>query len=191
MRQKYGGRDLKNVKAVILDRDGTIIVDKIYLNDHKQIEYFPRVFEALQLLKQHGYEFAIATNQSGIPKGLVTLENLNLIHKTIAEDFKKYDIQFKGFYYAPFDTNSNSQMRKPNAGMLLEAAKDHNFDLSKSWMVGDRMTDVEAGHRAGCQSILLEGVETPDGSAFRKPEAFVKDLWSAAQFIIETDIRSK
>ena len=73
-------------KAVILDRDGTLIVDKIYLNDPEQIEYLQGVFEALRLLRDHGFVFAVATNQSGVPRGLVQVENLYEIHRRIRGD---------------------------------------------------------------------------------------------------------
>ena len=74
-------------------------------------------------------------------------------------------------------------MRKPNAGMLLSAAIDHGIDLSQSWMIGDRMTDVEAGHRAGARSILLEGPDRPEHEEYEPPIAYVKNLFEASQFI--------
>ncbi len=170
-------------KAVILDRDGTIIIDKIYLNDPSQVEYCPRVFEALQRLRDHGFIFAIATNQSGLAKRIVDIRNMDLIHERIANDFAKYGVSFVGFYYAPFSVESTHLRRKPNPGMLLDASRDHGISLKHSWMIGDRMTDVEAGHRAGCRSILLSGVETPQLSPFSPPEIFVNDLYQAALFI--------
>jgi D-glycero-D-manno-heptose 1,7-bisphosphate phosphatase len=174
-------------KAVFLDRDGTIIVDKCYLNDPDQIEYFPGVFDALKALSDKGYKLFIVTNQSGIARGIVDPKNLEEIHRRIANAYAEYGVKFDAFYSAPYSVESNHFERKPNPGMLEKGAKEHSVDLSQSWMVGDRMTDVEAGHRAGAKSILLEGVETPEDSSFEAPTAFVKDLVAAVDFIIKFD----
>lgn len=174
-------------KAVIFDRDGTLIIDKIYLNDPEQIEYLPDVFEALQKLRDAGFEFAIATNQSGIARGIVTLENLHEIHKRIRDRFADYGISFKGYYYAPYSVESNHPLRKPNPGMLELAAQENGFDLKKSWMIGDRLSDIEAGHRAGCRSILLEGLNEENTNNFANPDYVAKDLIAAAEYILAND----
>jgi D-glycero-D-manno-heptose 1,7-bisphosphate phosphatase len=171
-------------KAVFLDRDGTLIVDKIYLNDPSQIEYLPDVFEALKLLSNAGYMFLIATNQSGIAKGIVDPKNLHMIHQIIKSDFAKHGVDIRDFYFAPFPTGIDHEMRKPNCGMLMAGAKEHLVDLSQSWMIGDRMTDVEAGRRAGTKTLLLTGTESPADSPFEPPTAVVDGLMEAAQFIL-------
>ncbi len=172
-------------KAIFFDRDGTLIFDKVYLNDPDHVEYLPGVFTALRNLKKAGYIFIVVTNQSGVARGIVDLKNIELIHEKLRFDFAKNDIEFAGFYFAPHSVESNHHTRKPNPGMLEIASKDHAIDLSKSWMVGDRMTDVEAGRRAGTRSVLLAGVDHPEKSQFEKPEAFVPDLLAAAEFILE------
>ncbi len=170
-------------KAVIFDRDGTLIIDKIYLNDASKVEYLPGAFQALQRLRDLGFIFAVATNQSGLAKGIVDIRNMNLIHERMSYDFAKYGVYIAGYYYSPFAVGSLELRRKPNPGMLLNAATDHDIDLKNSWMVGDRMIDVEAGHRAGARSILLKGVETPHGSPFSGPEYFAANLLDAATYI--------
>ncbi len=173
-------------KAIFLDRDGTLIVDKIYLNDPDQIEYLPGVFEALRLLRDHGFHFVVATNQSGIPRGLVTLKNLHETHRRIRFEFARHGVDFLSFHYAPFMTSYPHPLRKPNAGMILEAARDYAIDLSQSWMVGDRMSDVEAGHRAGCRSVLLGDQEPPSQySHFKPPEIHTATLLEAARKIVK------
>lgn len=174
-------------KAVIFDRDGTLIIDKIYLNDPEQIEYLPRVFDALQKLRDAGYEFAIATNQSGVARGIVTIENLNEIHRRMQETFASHGINFKGYYYAPYSVESNHPLRKPNPGMLELAAHEHGFDLKKSWMIGDRLSDIEAGHRAGCRTILLTGLNEENINKFADPHFLADDLVAAAEFILKSD----
>ncbi|MAF92248.1 MAG: HAD family hydrolase [Bdellovibrionota bacterium] len=174
-------------KIVFLDRDGTIIEDKIYLNDPEQIHYLDDVFEALQLLHKNGYEFVIVTNQSGIPRGLVQEENLHKIHQIIADDYKKHDVPILGFYYAPHLPDSDHPLRKPDTGMLKAAEADHGpFDYESSWMIGDRMTDVECGHRMGCKSIFLTITEDPKESKFAAAEYETDNLLDAAKFILNS-----
>lgn len=148
-------------KAVFLDRDGTLIVDKVYLNDPDQIEYLPGVFEGMRIMRDLGYIFLVATNQSGIPKGIVKLENLHEIHRRIQNEFKRHEIQIAGFYFAPHATDSGHPDRKPSPGMLLAGARDHDVDLKKSWMIGDRLTDIQAGENAGTRTALIGMIETP------------------------------
>ena len=171
-------------KTVFFDRDGTLIIDKVYLNDPDLIEYLPGAFEALRKIRDAGFQMIIVTNQSGIARGLVTLKNLDEIHRRIGDEFARHGVFLKGFYYAPYSVESNHFMRKPNPGMLLTAGRDHRADLARSWIVGDRLTDAEAGHRAGCRSILLEGVEDQPSIARVRPNAVVTDLKKAADFIL-------
>jgi len=146
-------------KAVFLDRDGTLIIDKVYLNDPGQIEYLPGVFEALRALRDAGFVFFVATNQSGVPRGLVQIENLLEIHRRIRFAFAEHGVDILNFYFAPFHTDHDHIMRKPNPGMLLQATEEYNISLGDSWMIGDRMTDVEAGLRAGTKTVLLAPYE--------------------------------
>ncbi|MEM7645304.1 MAG: HAD family hydrolase [Pseudomonadota bacterium] len=174
-------------KVVFFDRDGTLIIDKIYLNDPTAIEYLPGVFEGLRQLRDHGFEFIVVTNQSGVPRGLVDIENLNQIHKNIRRDFSKEGIDILQFYYAPFLVESNHPMRKPNPGMLDQGVRDFNVDRSQSWMVGDRMTDVEAGHRAQMKTVFLHGTEDPNQSSFSQPEIIASTFTELCQGILEKE----
>ena len=171
-------------KAIILDRDGTIIVDKIYLNDPDKIEYLPNAVAGLRKLRDEGYLFVVATNQSGIPRGIVSLENLHEIHNRIDVYLKSEGINILSYYYAPYMTESNHPMRKPNTGMAELAATEHNIDLKKSWFIGDKMSDVESGHRAGMRSIFLNGTEDPSKSDYKPAELECDDLLQAANFIL-------
>lgn len=171
--------------AVILDRDGTLIVDHIYLNDPEKIEYLPGVFEALRLLRDRGFKLFVATNQSGVPRGVVDVRNLDEIHRRIRDKFSLEGVDILSFHSAPYMTDNDHHLRKPNPGMILEAAQWFNLDLPRSWMVGDRMTDVEAGHRAGTKSALLGPILD---SEFAPPEICAPNLLVAAQEIV---LRSK
>lgn len=175
-------------KTIFFDRDGTLIIDKVYLNDPDQIVYLPGVFEALKELQGAGFQFVIVTNQSGVARGIVSLENLEEIHRRIAVAFAEHGITFAKFYSAPYSVESNHPMRKPNPGMLEAAHADlGGVDFKHSWMVGDRMSDVEAGRRAGCRTVLLEGVETPSDSSFAPPTLFAPDLLTATTEMLRLD----
>lgn len=178
-------------KAIIFDRDGTLIVDKIYLNDPNKVEYLPDVFKALRALRDAGYVFCVATNQSGVPRGLVDVRNLEKIHQKIRADFAREGVDFLSFHSAPFMTNTDHWFRKPNPGMLLEAVQWHNLDPSKSWMVGDRITDVIAGHRAGMKTVLLRNTEeykqiTPETESEAQPEIICDQVIDACLKMIHS-----
>jgi D-glycero-D-manno-heptose 1,7-bisphosphate phosphatase len=170
--------------AVILDRDGTLIVDRVYLNDPDGIEYLPGVFEALRLLRDHGFKLFVATNQSGVPRGVVDVKNLDEIHRRIQAKFCSEGVDLISFHSAPYMTDYSHPLRKPNPGMILEAARWHNLDLPRSWMVGDRMTDVEAGHRAGTRSVLIGIGELPHEPEYAPPEIYCPNLLVAAREIV-------
>jgi histidinol-phosphate phosphatase family protein len=174
-------------KVVFFDRDGTLIVDKIYLNDPKQIQYLPGVFTGLRLLRDQGFEFIVVTNQSGVPRGLVDIKNLQQIHHNIRQDMARSGIDILSFYYAPFMVDSNHPMRKPAPGMLEAGVRDHNVDRNLSWMVGDRMTDVEAGHRAQMKSVFLYGTEDPSQSRFDSAEYYAPTFTDVARYICMQD----
>ena len=168
-------------KAVFLDRDGTIIQDEKYLNDVSRIHYLPHTFGALKLFRDLNYKLIVVTNQSGLARGIVDINTLKAIHRRIYRDCAEKGVEILHFYYAPFMPITNHYLRKPNAGMLNEARLHFHLNMEKSWMIGDRMTDVEAGHRANTRSILI-GKPSPD-HPFSPPEAYVSHLLEAARFI--------
>jgi histidinol-phosphate phosphatase family protein len=124
-------------------------------------------------------------NFGTLARGIVSIENLYLIHKKIREDFAREGVEIAGFYYAPYSVESNHPTRKPNAGMLLQGASDFGVSLPDSFMIGDRTSDVEAGHRAGTKSILL--APTLDVSlegCTRAPELITPDVVGATEYIL-------
>lgn len=170
-------------KAIFLDRDGTIIIDKVYLNDPDQIEYLPLVIEGLRSLRDQGYVFVVVTNQSGIARGIVQVDRLMETHRRIQAHFSQFGIDLSRYYWAPYSVESNHWMRKPNPGMLLTAAQDHGIDLTQSWMVGDRFSDIQAGQKAGTKTILLPGVETLSKQQKQTPDHLCSNLLECAQMI--------
>ncbi|AQT68950.1 D,D-heptose 1,7-bisphosphate phosphatase [Anaerohalosphaera lusitana] len=149
-------------KAVFLDRDDTIVNDPGYMNHPDQVELLPGAGEALVQLRQMGYRIVIITNQSGVARGLVTEEVLQEIHHRLRELLAKENAYVDGIYYCPYHPEGvidhyrkESDLRKPNPGMLQHAAKDLDIDLSRSWMVGDSFRDIAAGKSVGCKTILI------------------------------------
>jgi histidinol-phosphate phosphatase family protein len=174
-------------KAVFFDRDGTLIVDRAYLNDPDAIEYLPNVFAPLKRLRDAGFYFVVVTNQSGVPRGLVTLKNLAEIHRRIRFSFAEHGVDFLDFYFAPYHTDHDHLFRKPNPGMLLQAAQEYHIDLGRSWMIGDKMTDVEAGHRAGTKTVLFNSPDGPDVGGFAPPCTVLKTMSDVADFILSNE----
>lgn len=172
-------------KAVFFDRDDTIIIDKVYLNDPNQIEYFDDALVSLKKLADAGFLLFVVSNQSGITRGLVQESNLHAIHEKMQNDFLKMGFQFTHYYYCPHLPESNHRDRKPNPGMLLQAQKDYGVDLSNSWMVGDRYSDVEAGIRAGTKTILLKAIPSRHKDPGGEPNFVAKSLTEATDFILK------
>jgi len=149
-------------KAIFLDRDGTLIEDTGYLNDPGQMKILPGVPDALVELKQLGYKLIVVTNQSAVARGIVSEKVLGQIHERLKELLVQDGAQVDRIYYCPYHPDGviekyrkESDLRKPNPGMLTTAAKEMDIDLSQSWMIGDAYSDVTAGSRAGCKTILI------------------------------------
>jgi D,D-heptose 1,7-bisphosphate phosphatase len=151
-------------KAIFLDRDNTIIEDPGYINNPDQVKLLEGVTEPLSELKAMGYKLVIVSNQSAVARGIVTEEALGQIHKRIEQLLAEKGVSLDRIYYCPYHIDGvvpkyrrESDWRKPSPGMLLAAGKDMDIDLKESWMVGDSPSDIEAGARAGCRTIMLAG----------------------------------
>lgn len=169
--------------AVFLDRDGTLMNDDGYTSDPAHVRLFPGVPEALASLKARGFRTVIVTNQSGIGRGFFTVEQYHAVHARFLELLGPGLID--ATYFCADHPDAATPRRKPGPGMLLEAARDHDLDLRRSWIVGDRAGDLEAGERAGVQPIL---VRTGEGMRALATHAVyvAKDFASAAAFILRT-----
>ena len=142
-------------KIVFFDRDETLIKDVPYLNDPSLIELFDDTISTLLKLKSKGYEFIIVTNQSGVPRGLITEEQLAQVHDELLRVLEAQGIEILSIYYSPHLPDSNHPSRKPNPGMLLQAFDEFDIDKSQSLMVGDKISDGKAGLNAGLKSFIL------------------------------------
>ncbi len=142
-------------RAVFLDRDGTIIHDRGYPRDPALVELLPGAAHGLTLLRERGLLLVVVSNQSGLARGLVTAAEAEAVHRRFLECLAEQGIALDGVYYCPHGPDEGCACRKPAPGLILRAAEEFGIDLSLSFMTGDKTSDVEAGLRAGCTSILF------------------------------------
>jgi len=164
-------------KAVFLDRDDTLVDDPGYISDPSQVKLLPGVAGSLIDLKNMGYKLIVVSNQSGVARGIITEDVLEKIHAKLKGLLSRNGAYIDGLYYCPYHPEAsipkyrkNSDMRKPNPGMLLKAAEDMDLDLGNSWMIGDKYDDVTAGRRAGCMTVLINSSIKPAVKAKEDPE---------------------
>lgn len=145
-------------KAVFLDRDGVInhkAREGDYIRTWREIRFMPGAVKAVASLNRAGYKVFVATNQRGVATLKIRMDDLLEIHARIQHEFARDGAIISQIYYCPHDVSLRCRCRKPQPGMLQQAAQEHSLDLRASWMVGDSLTDVKAGESAGCRSVLL------------------------------------
>lgn len=185
---KIQGKNLRNKqKAIFLDRDGTINKYVGYLRTPEQFELLEGVGEAIRKINLSGYLAIVVTNQPVIARGEVTLDGLQEIHNKMETMLGKEGAYLDGVYYCPHHPDKGfageveelkvvCECRKPKAGLLLQAAKDFNIDLSQSWMIGDSENDVLAGKNAGCKTALIGETDYGQNLQVTSLLDFVKEL---------------
>ncbi|MEE2947881.1 MAG: HAD family hydrolase [Verrucomicrobiota bacterium] len=141
--------------AIFLDRDGTLISEAGYLHEPEKVELIPGAGEAVRRLAQRGFELFIATNQAGIGYGYYTEEQMHKVNEQVAAEFAKFGVAFRKIYFAPEKPNQPSRNRKPSAQMLLDARDEFGINLTSSYMVGDKISDIECGWNAGVKCSVL------------------------------------
>jgi len=167
--------------AVFLDRDGTIMRDAEYLADPKGVEIFAGAPAALRKLKAAGYKICIITNQSGIGRGYFTEEQYRAVQAEVTRQIGPGVID--ATYHCPELPESGAPCRKPAPGMILQAQRDHRIDLSRSFMIGDKLIDALCGRNAGVRTILVQtGIEQREGRS--EADWDVPDLTAAAEIIL-------
>ena len=148
-------------KALFLDRDGVINVDKHYVYRVEDCEFIEGIFDLCRKAKQDGYLVIVVTNQAGIAKGKYTEEDYFKFRDYVHAEFVKRGCPIDAEYYCPYHTDAviekyckDSEDRKPNPGMILKAQKDFDIDLSQSILIGDKQSDIEAGKRANVGKLI-------------------------------------
>lgn len=176
-------------KAVFLDKDGTLIEDVGYMSSHHQVKFIPGAPEAIKKLNEAGFKVIIISNQAGVARGLVTENMVMTIDKTINKQLLAQGAHFDAAYYCPhhpehgvYPYKQACDCRKPNPGMIKKAQKRFDLDLAKSFMIGDKATDIECGRNAGLKTVI---VKTGYGEvAGAKPDQVAANLSGAVNWVL-------
>jgi D-glycero-D-manno-heptose 1,7-bisphosphate phosphatase len=169
-------------RAVFLDRDGTLIEDVGYPRDPACVVELDGAVSTLRELSRRGFALVVVSNQSGIARGLVTTSEAAATHERFVALFAAAGVRFDAVAYCPHGPDDGCDCRKPAPGMLLDAAGRLELDLEGSFMVGDKASDMEAGRRAGCQTILIAPTRGPDRAA--QGTDGIASNWSAVGTLI-------
>ncbi len=184
-------------QAVFLDRDGTINIEVNYLNNVDQLKLIDGTAKAIQMLNNKGFKVIVFTNQAAIARGYLTEDYLSVIHKEMKRILESQNAYIDAIYYCPHHPTAGDGVytrtcdcRKPNPGMLLQAAQELDIDLSASYTVGDKMSDLAVGNAVHCKNIL---VRTGYGKEAEKeipnynfqPDYVADHLLAAAKWILE------
>lgn len=186
-------------KALFLDRDG-VLNELVYYPDHNEDEsprtpgdlrLLPGVTGALAALAAAGWALVVVSNQPSYAKGKTTLENLKAVHRALVQQLQAGGVTLTAAHYSYThprgvvpDYTTESMYRKPNPGLVYEAARDHHLDLRASWFVGDRDTDIQCGQAAGTQTALVRYPLSVGKQGASSPDVTVPDLPTFAQYIL-------
>jgi D-glycero-D-manno-heptose 1,7-bisphosphate phosphatase len=183
-------------RAVFLDRDGTLIVEKKYLHRPEDVELFPGAGAALKRISDAGFKLIIVTNQSGIGRGYYTLAEAERVNDRVCADLAPDGVRFEKIYIAPEAPDQPSRVRKPSPQFLFDARDEFGLTLAESFMVGDKLIDLECGWNAGVKKCIL--VRTGYGAELERtsperlaPAVVVDDLSQMAEWILASDSKLK
>jgi D-glycero-D-manno-heptose 1,7-bisphosphate phosphatase len=184
-----GGLKAELKRAVFLDRDGTIIEDRDYLKRVEDVVIFPGAAAALKRLQDAGFRLFIVSNQSGVGRGYFTLDDVEKVNTHLVVQLAQSGVRFEKIYFAPEAPEQPSRGRKPSPQFLFDARDEFGVDLGGSYMIGDKLIDLECGWNAGIKKSLL--VRTGYGAKLEKaspdklgPATVVDDLAAAAKWIL-------
>ena len=180
-------------RAVFLDRDGTIIEDVGYIGECSRVRFLLGASQAIKSLNENGFGVIVVTNQSGVARGYFSEETVQELNRYIREALAEQGAHIDMFYYCPHhiegiieEYRKECHCRKPNPGMIKEAAGEFDIDLKGSFVIGDKISDIEAGHRAGCKTILLADKRCPEeGEIALMPDYIAADLYEAVGWLVD------
>ncbi len=149
-------------KIIFLDRDGVINYDYGYVSQIDKFEFIDGVFEACKYFQKLNYEIIIVTNQSGIGRGYYNEKEFYTLTQWILDRFKEHEINILKVYFCPHSPEEKCSCRKPNIGMIENACKDFDIDLDNSWLIGDKITDIQTAINANIKNYILIDSKDPD-----------------------------
>jgi D-glycero-D-manno-heptose 1,7-bisphosphate phosphatase len=171
-------------RVVILDRDGTLVVDREYLADPDGLEFTHRAAEALKLLHTHAYRLVVISNQSGVGRGFFSLERLQAMNERLYAMVDALGVTLERIYCCPHHPDEGCMCRKPALGLLQQAADELRFDPRRAVVIGDKDSDIEFGRRAGARTILIADQPWPPAAGHAMPDLVSPDMFEAAQAVI-------
>lgn len=179
-------------RAVFLDRDGTINIEREFLHRPEEFQFIPGAAQAIRLLKEAGFRVIVVTNQSGIARGYYDEAAVNRLHRYMDGELARFGASIDAYYFCPHhpeysidDNGKACECRKPQAGMLLKAAADFSLDLSASFIIGDKLADVQAGLNAGCIPLMVRtGYGAVESNKLPADVPVYEDLLSAVRSIV-------
>src|ERR1035437_9457003 len=182
-------------RGIFLDRDGTINFDSGYIKDLASVVILDGVIEGIKKLRnEYGFKIIVISNQAGVSRGLLTLEDVELVHEKVTHLLAEEDAIIDAIYYCPyhpdFDPPEKTICRKPSPFMIVQAAKDYKINLQESYMIGDRWGDIVCGLDAGVKSILLASNILKDEistlhSRGKNPNFIAANFKDACEYIIK------
>ena len=183
-------------KACFLDRDGTLNVEVNYLHDPDKLILEKNVPQALKLLQDNGFKLIVITNQAGVAKGMYSEKEIIAVHEKMQQLLSAYDVMIDAFYYCMHhpDFTGECLCRKPGTGLFMQAAEKFNIDISRSYMIGDRLSDIQSGENAGCKKTFLLHSGYGQKTINEHPEIkfnTAPDIFAAAQEIIKDSVIDK
>ena len=177
-------------RFVVLDRDGTIIVEREYLSTPEQIELLPGAGNGLRHLRKLGLGLVVITNQSGIGRGHFDRARLDLIHQRLSELLAAEGVHLDGIYVCPHHPSDGCTCRKPQPELLEKAAREHHFKPSESFVIGDKAIDIELGKKVGATTLLVRtGYGTQVAAQMAVTWDFVVDDLANAAAVIEQQLK--
>lgn len=184
--------------AIFFDRDGTLNRDVGYVTHLDDFELLPRAAAAVRVANEKGLLAILATNQAGVARGYFPETMIHHVHEKLQADLATKGASLDALYYCPHHPSSedpdyalDSDLRKPKPGMLLKAAEEHGIDLTKSYMIGDKYSDLECGWAAGCRSVFVltgygRGTMNLYGDGWpRPPDILAEDAYHGMKLILE------
>ena len=175
----------KDKQVLILDRDGVLIADKGYVCNPNDVEISGETIKGLKKFRDAGFIFFVVTNQSGIGRGMFTEDDMVSVHKKINTILLKHNIFIKKYYYCPHLPADRCECRKPKNGMLIKLANENQVTLGKSWLIGDKLTDVEAGRISNMKTCLILNKSIINyNKSFNSPDITATDIDDAFKKII-------
>ena len=172
-------------RAALLDRDGTINVEREYLSDPAGVELLPNAIAGLRRLRAQGFGLIVISNQAGVGRGYFTMADVNAVNARLAALLREAGVTLDGIYVCPHKPDDGCACRKPAPGLIQQAAREHGFDPRDCVMIGDKAIDIETGRQVGARTVL---VRTGYGRAFEargdvRADHVADDLLDAANIL--------